>query len=75
VGGLGGGDSLAAGTGGRCFFCPPKENVRPAAFRNPLDDVLGIGGTGMSFGYLLCVFRHSSCPAKSADEGVVEALL
>jgi hypothetical protein len=72
--GLGGGDSSIVGGGGMCFFCPPKENVRPAAFRNP-EEGLGIGGTGMSFGSFLCAPRHSSEPPVSAVEGVVEALL
>lgn len=72
--GLGGGDSSIVGGAGRCFFCPPKENVRPAVFRNP-EEGFGIGGTGMSFGSLPCAPRHSSEPPVSAVEGVVEALL
>ena len=46
---------------GRGFFPPPKENVRPAAFKNPPEEDLGIGGTGTS--------------PESADDGAVEELL
>ena len=73
--GLDGGDSSIVGGAGRCFFCPPKENVRPAAFRNPAEEDFGIGGTGMSVGSFLCAPRHSSEPPVSAVEGVVETLL
>ena len=73
--GLDGGDSSIVGGAGRCFFCPPKENVRPAAFRNPLEEDLGIGGMGMSVGGFLCAPRHSSEPPVSAEDGAVEALL
>jgi hypothetical protein len=73
--GLGGGDSSIVDGVGRGFFCPPKENVRPAAFRNPAEEDFGIGGTGMSFGGFLCAPRHSSEPPVSVVEGVVEALL
>jgi hypothetical protein len=73
--GVAGGDSSIVGVAGKCFFCPPKENVRPAAFKNPLEDDFGIGGTGMSMCSFLCPPRHSSDPAISAEDGVVEVLL
>lgn len=73
--GVDGGDSSIVGAAGRCFFCPPKEKVRPAAFRNPLDEDFGIGGTGMSMWGFLWALRHSSEPPVSADDGAVEALL
>jgi len=73
--GLDGGDSSIVGVAGKCFFCPPNENVRPAAFRNPAEEDFGIGGTGMSTGSFLCAPRHSSEPPVSADDGAVEALL
>lgn len=69
--------SSEGGTGGKFFFCPPKEKVRPAAFRNEPDDAdLGIDGgrEGSLVGFLL-VFLPSSCPVKSADDGAVETLL
>jgi hypothetical protein len=73
--GVCGGDSSIVGGPDMCFFCPPNENVRPAAFKNPFDEDLGTGGTGIS----ACSFRgpprHSSEGPVSADEGVVEALL
>lgn len=43
--GTGGGVSWAD-AGGVPFLELPKENVRPARFRKPVD--LGIGGTGIS---------------------------
>jgi hypothetical protein len=46
--GVDGGDSSIVGAAGVCFFCPPNEKVRPAAFRNPVEEDFGIGGTGMS---------------------------
>jgi len=51
--GVDGGDSSIVGGAGRCFFCPPKEKVRPAAFRNPAEEDFGMGGTGIS----VCGFR------------------
>jgi hypothetical protein len=73
--GLGGGEWSSTGTGAECFFCLPNEKVRSAAFRNPPEEDFGIGGTGMSTGGFLCVFRQSSWPPVSADDGAVEALL
>jgi hypothetical protein len=73
--GLDGGDSSIVGGAGSCFFCPPNENVRPAAFRNPPEADFGIGGTGISIGGFLCAARHSSEPPVSAEDGAVEALL
>lgn len=73
--GLDGGDSSIVGGAGKFFFWPPNENVRPAAFRNPLDDDFGIGGTGISIVGFLCAPRHSSEPPVSAEDGAVEALL
>lgn len=73
--GVDGGDSSIVGAAGRCFFCPPKEKVRPAAFRNPPDEDFGIGGTGMSMWGFFWALRHSSEPPVSADDGAVEALL
>lgn len=73
--GLDGGDSSIVGAAGKCFFCPPNEKVRPAAFRNPLEDDFGIGGTGMSICGFLCAPRHSSEAPVSAEDGAVEALL
>lgn len=46
---------------GSGFFPPPKENVRPAALKNPPEEDLGIGGTGTS--------------PESVDDGAVEELL
>jgi len=66
--------SSVVGIGECCFFCPPKEKVRPAAFKKPVDDDLGMGGTGIS-PYFLCEFRHSSCPLVSAEDGAVDELL
>lgn len=73
--GVDGGDSSIVGAAGRCFFCPPNEKVRPAAFRKPFEDDFGIGGTGMSACSFLWAPRHSSDPPVSAEDGAVEALL
>ena len=40
-----------------------------------MDEDFGIGGTGISAPILRGVFRQSSWPPRSADEGAVEELL
>lgn len=67
-------DSSIEGTSGVCFFCPPKENVRPEAFGSPPDD-FGSGGTGTSTAGFFSTARHSSGPIISAEDGAVDALL
>lgn len=67
-------DSSIEGTSGVCFFCPPKENVRPEAFGSPPDD-FGSGGTGTSTAGFFSTARHSSGPTISAEDGAVDALL
>jgi hypothetical protein len=73
--GVDGGDSSIVGVGGKFFFCPPKENVRPAERRKPTPDGFGTGGTGISVTAFFCVPRHSSEAPVSAEEGAVETLL
>jgi len=48
------------GTVGSCFFCAPKEKVRPAFLSDQLELDLGTGGTGMSLKGFLFPFLISS---------------
>jgi hypothetical protein len=74
--GLSGIGSSSAGTGGRCFFWPPNEKVRPADLRKPEFETLGPAGClGTSPWCVLLEDRASSSGVKSADDGAVDRLL
>lgn len=65
--------SFPVGTGGSCFFWAPNDHDRPPGpFINP--DGLDFG-TGTSVKVLLFANFHSSCAFRSAEDGVVDALL
>ena len=54
-----GGGSSGALVGDGVDFPRPNENVRPAAFKENPEVVLGIPGTGISLKGLSCGARHS----------------
>lgn len=72
--GVAGTSCSPAGVGGSCFFEPPKDQDLPA-FKNPelgLDDDCVLYSV---WDFLLAESFQSSCAFRSAEEGVVEALL
>lgn len=71
TGGVAGTVSWPRGVGGNCFFEPPKDHERP-----DLRNEVGLGDCVYSVtDFLLADSFQSSCPFKSADDAVVEALL
>lgn len=71
MGGTSGIGSLL-GAGVLCFFCTPKEKVRPARFKNPDPLDLGAARDETSWRFFFPVCFESS---RSADDGAVEAAL
>lgn len=72
---IGDGASSRAFDGEGVVFIRPKENVRPAFFKEKTEEDLGSGGLGMSVNGLSCGDCHGFWLLDSVEDAIVDAAL